>query len=161
MGRTEGEQGRDEVNPEGAGLPELLGQEPTWETVRKDKNGAIYLNIRGLYPKCNRTKMCYLRDLAVQSNSSMIVMTETHLTSSILDAEIHIPGYVIYRADRDESRTHGGCAVYVREDLTCTLEASHSNSVCETLAVKIKTLNTLVVVQYRPPDCQLEEYLEE
>ena len=127
--------------------------------MRRDKNGAIYLNIRGLYPLRNRTKVCYLRDLAAESNCSMIVVTETHLTPSILDAEVSIPGYILYRSDRD-SRTHGGCAIYVREDLTSSLETNHSNSVCETLAVKIKTLNTLVVAQYRPPDCQLDEYIE-
>ena len=68
----------------------------------------------------------------------MIVVTETHLTSGILDAEITIPGYCIYRADRDESRTHGGVAIYVREDLSSNLETVHSNAVCETLVVKVK-----------------------
>ena len=90
----------------------------------------------------------------------MIILTETHLTSSILDAEVSIPGYIMFRTDRSESRTHGGCTIYIRDDLISSLETSHSNSVCETLAVKVKTLNTLVVVQYRPPGCQLDEYIE-
>ena len=90
----------------------------------------------------------------------MIVLTKTHLTSNILDAEVSVPGFNMFRTDRDESCTHGGCAVYVRDDLTSNLETTHSNSVCETLAVKIKTLNTLVVAQYRPPDCQLDEFVE-
>ena len=33
--------------------------------VRTDKNGGIYANIRGLYPKSNQSKVPYLEDLAL------------------------------------------------------------------------------------------------
>ena len=107
----------------------------------------------------NRTKVAYLRDLATSSSCSMIVLTETHLSPSVQDAEVAIAGYNLYRADREE-RTHGGCAVYVREELTSSLVAAHSNSVCETLVVRVRPLDTLLVCQYRPPNCKFDDFSE-
>ena len=88
----------------------------------------------------------------------MIVITESWLHEGVLDAEINIPNYVLYRADRDSSRTHGGCAMWVRYDLSSQLVVSHSNAWVETLIVKIKTLETLVMVNYRPPDSNTEKF---
>ena len=107
--------------------------------MKQDKNGAIYLNIRGLYPRSNRTKICYLRDLARLTSTSMIVITESHLSADVQDAELAIPGWTLYRADRAAPRTHGGCAVYIRNDLTTQLVMKHSNTVCESIAIKIIT----------------------
>ena len=128
--------------------------------MRKESNGALYLNIRGVYPKSNRTKIDYIRDLASQSESAFIVMTETHLSPDILDAEVAIQGYTSYRADRAEPRTHGGSMVYVRNDLASQLVASHSNGYCETVVVQCRTLDTLVLCVYRPPDCKLAQFRE-
>ena len=89
----------------------------------------------------------------------MIMLTETHLTPEVEDAEISIPGWILYRADR-ESRTHGGCAIYVRADLTSQLAMVHSNTYCDTIAVSVKTLDTLVVVNYRPPNSPYEKFAE-
>ena len=50
--------------------------------------------------------------------------------------------------------------MYVRDDLTCELVTAHSNMACDTLIVKVKTLNTLVIVNYRPPDSNEEEFEE-
>ena len=90
----------------------------------------------------------------------MIVITESWLHEGVQDAEITIPNYVLYRADRDSSRTHGGCAMWVRYDLSSQQVVSHSNAWVETLIVKVKTLDTLVMVNYRPPDCQTDKFNE-
>ena len=83
------------------GLDVMNGPSPSQGLdVRKESNGALYLNIRGVYPKTNRTKINYIRDLASLADSAFIVMTETHLSSDILDAEVAIKGYTSYRADR-------------------------------------------------------------
>ena len=50
-----------------------------------------------------------------------------------------------YRADR-KGRTHGGCALYVTRDLTSELVATHTNLACDTLLVKIWSLNFLIMV---------------
>ena len=66
--------------------PRPEAEEPRRPSVVTDKNGAVYMNIRGLLPMSNRTKVAYLRDLATSSSCSMIVLMETHLSPSIQDA---------------------------------------------------------------------------
>ena len=83
--------------------------------------------------------------MAIESNAPWIALTETWLKTEILNAELQIPGMTLFRANR-EGRTHGGCALYVRSHLTCDLVAAHSNRACDTLIVKIKSLNLLVIV---------------
>ena len=101
----------------------------------------------------------HLKHMASESNAPWIALTETWLKPDIQSSEVQIPGYILYRADR-ENRTHGGCALYVRDNLTCELITAHSNMACDTLVVKVKTLNTLVIVNYRPPDSTQEEFEE-
>jgi hypothetical protein len=48
----------------------------------------------------------------------------------------------------------------VRNDLSSQLVSAHSNSVCETFVVKVKTLNILLICVYRPPDCKLDKFEE-
>ena len=81
------------------------------------------------------------------------------MRESILDAEVSIPGYTLYRSDR-VGRTHGGTCIYTRDDLATQLLVSHSNGVCETLVLKVKTLDLILVSIYRPPDSSLKEFGE-
>ena len=95
--------------------------------------------------------------MARLSNPLSIVLTESHLSDNILSAEVSIPGYTLYRSDR-VGRTHGGTCSYVRDDLATQLLLSCSNSVCESLVLKVKTLDLLLVTIYRPPDSSLAEF---
>ena len=107
----------------------------------------------------NKTKVSYLRDLATLKNPFFVILTETHLNDGILTAEVDIPGYTLFRADR-AGRSHGGTAAYVRNDLACQVLLSESNSVCESLVLKVKSLETILISIYRPPDSRLEEFSE-
>ena len=71
-------------------------------------NGAVYCNVRGLWLQSNRTKVNFIRDTALESNAPFIVLTETHLKPEILDAEVKIEGWSLYRADRGPGKSHGG-----------------------------------------------------
>ena len=108
----------------------------------------------------NRNKVKYLRDTAIQSNAPFIALTETHLKPEIQDAEVTIEGWSLYRSDRGPGKSHGGVAIYLRNDLIGQLVAVHSNSQCETLVVKVKTLNLLLMCVYRPPDSTVENFCE-
>ena len=110
--------------------------------------------------RSNRNKVKYLRDTAIQSNAPFIVLTETHLKPEISDAEVAIEGWSLYRADRGPLKSHGGVAIYLRNDLIGQLVSVHSNNQCETLVVKIKTLNLLLMCVYRPPDATVENFGE-
>ena len=87
------------------------------------------------------------------------MLTESHLNDSVLSAEVSIPGYTLYRSDR-EGRTHGGTCIYVRNDLATQVLLSHSNSVCESLVLKVKTMNVIMISIYRPPDSSLKDFGE-
>ena len=100
-----------------------------------------------------------MRDTALESNAPFIVLTETHLKPEILDAEVKIEGYSLYRADRGPDRTHGGVAVYLRNNLIGQLVVSHSDSMCETLAIKVKSLNMLLICLY-PPNSTIDNFRE-
>ena len=71
--------------------------------------------------------MKYLRDTAIESNAPFIALTETHLKPDILDPEVKIEGWSLYRTDRGPGKSHGGVAIYLRNDLIGQLVASHSN----------------------------------
>ena len=79
-------------------------------------------------------------------------MTESHLNPSILDAEISIPGYDIFRSDR-VGRSHGGVVTYVRKDLVVKSVVKDSNSFCDSLILHIPQLNLVLANIYRPPNC--------
>ena len=51
-------------------------------------------------------------------------------------------------------------AIYLRNDLIGQLVVSHSNNMCETLVVKLKTLNMILVCVYRPPNATLKAFDE-
>ena len=53
----------------------------------------------------------------IESNAYALVMTETWLKDDILDAEINIEGYRIYRNDRI-GQSHGGTCIYLRADIS-------------------------------------------
>ena len=104
--------------------------------------------------------MKYLRDTAIESNAPFIALTETHLKPEILDPEVKIDGWSLFRSDRGPGKSHGGVAIYLRNDLIGQLVTSHSNSMCETLVVKVKTLNLILICVYRPPNSTVEAFEE-
>ena len=103
----------------------------------------------------------------MRNNSLFVGVTETWLHAGVLDAEVlhSFPGYSIFRRDRAGGRQGGGVALYLREDLTGDVLASHAQhhpqrggSVCELLVVKIHQIDTVVCLMYRPPDTRIEEF---
>ena len=129
------------------------------QKIRVDKNGGIYANIRGLYPKSNQSKIPYLENLASISNAPFICITESHLNPNILDAEIQIKNYSLFRSDRTD-RSHGGVCTYIRNDLAYSIILKDSNSYCDTLVIRIHKLNLLLITFYRPPKCPTNLFLQ-
>lgn len=100
-----------------------------------------------------------MQDLALVSNAPFILLTETHLNPHILDAEIHIKNYTLYRSDR-VGRSHGGVCIYVRNDLAAEEIMKDSNSYCDSLVLKVHQLNLLLINVYRPPACKSELFVQ-
>lgn len=108
----------------------------------------IHLNVRSLLPKIDQVRI-WVKSTA----ADVIVISETWLTKSISNNDIHINGFEIYRADRPAKG--GGVAIYVNSSLHVNL--LQAKSICkqfELLELKIeiaKGLHLNVVGCYRPP----------
>ena len=104
----------------------------------------LYSNIRGLLLKSNRNKPAILSDLLKLHNGVGVSVTESWLEEEVLDAEIVIDGFDIFRSDRSQ-RSRGGVSCYLRKDLKCIKYSEFSNGVVEYVIIKCKLLYTLFV----------------
>ena len=117
----------------------------------------ITVNIRGLLIKKDKSKMEQLRILSQMYNSIIMIITESWLSNDISDAEVRIPNYNIYRADRS-NRIRGGTCLYLRKDIAALMVLSFSNSVVEIICVKIPIIDTVIAGIYRPPNASISEW---
>ena len=98
----------------------------------------------------------------IESNpihTPFFILTETHLKSYHLDAEIHIPGYTCYRADR-VSRACGGTAIYLHNSITAEESKIFSNTYCELACIYSKEVNMVISGIYRPPSAPFDKFDE-
>ena len=68
----------------------------------------MYFNARSILPKLDKLKV-----LAEDNNPDVICITESWLCQEISNVEVSIPGYLLYRHDRDHHG--GGVLMYVKE----------------------------------------------
>ena len=118
-------------------------------------SNTFLLNIQGINPKVNKQKVKFaLLEESVSTDKKLppfFVLTETHLSEQIFDAEVSIKDYNIIRADR-ESRIQGGVAIYHHYLFTIDDIETYSNSYCECAMAYNRTNSLLVIGVYRPPD---------
>ena len=70
----------------------------------------LYFNARSILPKLDELKI-----VAEENNPDIICITESGLCQEIPNAEVSVPGYFLYRNDRD--RHGGGVLMYIKEHL--------------------------------------------
>lgn len=126
------------------------------EAKIKDKLKVIYFNARSLVNKHEELEL-YMRE----ENVDIVGITETWLNESIIDSEVNISGYTLFRKDRkSESKTRGGgVALYVRNNINVILNNEISNDIFPEILfcdLECKECKTLVGVCYRPPDTSRE-----
>ena len=134
-------------------------QERSVSNIPKVLKKCHYLNIRGLYPKSNQSKIKLLEDLLKESESMFISITEAQLNDTIITSEVNIKNYELYMSNR-AFRKGGGVALYVNDSYGSCKQGQFSNGACECLVVKIEKLKTVVITCYRPPDCFLSELVQ-
>ena len=109
------------------GFPLSRSREPT--SVIVDSNPVVerscvrilQTNIRSVMNKRDE-----LEELAARESPSLIALTETWLNADVMDSEIAVPGYSIFRCDRS-TRNGGGVMLLVREEYTSYLLHSSSD----------------------------------
>ena len=109
----------------------------------------VHQNIRNLSNKLDEIR-CIVNTL--NSGIHLISFTETWLNNSVLDEEVSIPGYTIFRKDRGSKG--GGVIVYARDDLTVIRRSDLERPDIEGLWLEItlpKSRSFLFGTFYRPP----------
>ena len=74
----------------------------------------LYLNARSLLSKLDE-----LRVLCFVNKYDIVCVVESWLSQDIPDSELTIPGYFVFRKDRN--RHGGGILIFVRDSLSCTI----------------------------------------
>ena len=86
----------------------------------------------------------------------VLAVNESKLDNTITDGEIHIPGYVITRKDRN--RHGGGVALYIKEDISFSVRHDLAPAQLETICLEINlpyNRSFLVSTWYRPPSANI------
>ena len=109
----------------------------------------VFSNIRSLLPKLDEVHLT-----SITYSCAIFALVETWLSPDITDSELIIPGYSLFRLDRN--RHGGGVAIYVHCSLHATLLPCTNpfNLNLELILLKITSLSARVIgVYYRPPHC--------
>ena len=127
----------------------------TWSVFKKRGLHFVHLNINSLPSKIEE-----LRQIAKDTNSAVIGLSETKLDKTIFDSEIYIPNYSLIRKDRN--RKGGGVACYIRGDI-CFNSQNYLSEEIENISFDLllpKTKPISIVIVYKPPtDNHFLDYL--
>ena len=127
----------------------------TWSVFKKRGLHFVHLNINSLPSKIEE-----LRQIAKDTNSAVIGLSETKLDKTIFDSEISIPNYSLIRKDRN--RKGGGVACYIRGDI-CFNSQNYLSDEIENISFDLllpKTKPISIAIVYKPPtDNHFLDYL--
>ncbi len=109
----------------------------------------LYFNARSVLPKLDELKIT-----AAENGPDVICITESWLSQEISNVEASIPGYVLYRHDRD--RHGGGVLMYIKDYIQVK-----SLPPCPDLEILALSLyngsnRVCLTVFYRPPSSSVE-----
>ena len=108
----------------------------------------LHINTRSLVPKIEE-----LRHIVTMFDIDCLSVNETWVDASINDCEINIPGFCLYRCDRN--RSGGGVALYIKESYSSNIidiKQLNCNLECVFCAVRCKHSTITIGSVYRPPD---------
>ena len=123
--------------------------------INKEELVCFYINARNLVNKFEQFKAW-----VYALNADIIGVTESWAWSQVLDSELLLQGYDIFRQDREVDRAGGGVLLYVRSTLNavkfipkthypehvwCCLLDSHQNQVHVGVCYRTPTVNIYMV----------------
>ena len=117
-------------------------------------------NVRSL-----RNKIDELQTLLVADEVDVVAITESWITAEVLDAEISIEGYNIFRCDRSPNRIGGGVILYCKSSLYPVLvKAKRDDAGTEkflSFRIKHQDGHSEIAVAYRSPTSKGDLILKE
>ena len=127
----------------------------TWSVFKKSGLHFVHLNINSLPSKIEE-----LRQIAKNTNSAVIGLSETKLDKTIFNSEVSIPNYSLIRKDRN--RKGGGVACCIRSYI-CFKSQSYLSDEIENISFDLslpKRKPISIAIVYKPPtDNRFLDYL--
>ena len=115
----------------------------------------LLINIQGMNPsKSNQKWKVQALDEEVNSNEDIIpflVVTESHLDDTILDAEVQIKNYDTIRSDHI-NRMQGGTILYLHQTITVDEIQKFSDGYVEAVMIHLKKSKLIIASIYRAPN---------
>ena len=110
-----------------------------------------HVNVRSLKPDQRSVKLDELYSTALEKNFDVICVNETFLDETISDKDIELPGFQVFRNDRN--RHGGGVAMYVHDSIAVKLVDDINTDDAELVCVEVRhrEKSFLIVAWYRPP----------
>ena len=141
-------------------MPETANSKP--DVINNDLALMYLLNIQGMNPaKHNQKwKAQSLEERIINTAAfiAFLIITETHLKPEVLDAEIHIQNYEVYRSDRAD-REKGGTAIYVHDSIVVNKVETFSDTFCQAVLIYNQEQNLVLIGAYRPPDTPEDSFI--
>ena len=100
-----------------------------------------------------------MANTAAESHTSLICLQETWLTEDHSAAESFLQGFTEFCTIRKD-RSHGGCSIYVNNDVTVVGHNSLSNGYCEVGMVQIEELDLSLINIYRHPAATTHSFID-
>ena len=137
------------------------------KTIRKIKQHSVCLalNIQGMNPglsskssfKINLIKEEIFELTKKSIFIPFIAIVESWLKPFVMDAQLSILNYNIYRSDRKLSK-NGGVLMYIHSDIVIDTSTSYDDNSCCGLICVSKKHNCFIVCMYRPPTSSEESF---
>ena len=102
-----------------------------------------------------------IRYILINFPLEVLAINESKLDGTISDTEVYIPGYIIIRKDR--SRSGGGAALYIRENVSYTNRIDVVPDTFEMICLEINLPHSrsfLVSTWYRPLNAEMQLFDE-
>ena len=110
-----------------------------------DQNLSLYYTNAGSLTN----KISELAVISKDPTIGILCACETHFTSDLLDAELAIPNFELFREDRASGKKGGGSAIYVRKDFHAEKLDWFQDTDTIALKIKLASIELYVICMYR------------
>lgn len=115
------------------------------KTINSHVLKVFYTNANDLKNKTNELSI-----LANQLECKILCITETMFNTDILDSEISIPNFKVYRTDRTVGKGGGSC-IYIHDTISAILINDFNVPDCIAMKLKCGVIDIVLIVVYRSP----------
>ena len=125
----------------------------------------ICLNIQGMCPSLRSKSFWKVNKLTEDIDKlskkgtpvSFLAIAETWLKNYITDAQVSIPNYNVFRADRTVSK-NGGALLYVHDSIVVDNFSSFDDDTCSGVICLSTQSSCFIACVYRPPSASVESF---